>query len=181
MRRYVIKLNDKSTSGAIVTEGAGSARHHGTPIAVIGASIYCSACKSEGRIVATGLRRHTSIMGKQIALENDFGMCKCKPTPRMIPSQSNLSQSFTSEELSAQGYTPRGVPFLAHHDERITLRDHRTQRPIANVQYRVKDDSQILAMGMTDANGRTERIVTNEASNVVIEVHHVNRTGGERR
>lgn len=171
MKRYVIKLYDKSTSGAFVTQGTESAKHHGTPIATVGGPIYCPACKSEGYIVATGPRRPMSFGGKEVALENDLGMCKCRPPPRMIASQSTMSQSFTSDDLAAQGYTPSGVPLLRGHDEAITLRDHRTQRPLPNVQYRLRDGSQLLATGVTDANGRTERVVTDTASNLVIEIH----------
>lgn len=72
MKRYVIKLYDKSTSGAFVTQGDESAKHHGTPIAIVGGPIYCPTCKSEGYVVATGPRRHMSVMGKEVALENDL-------------------------------------------------------------------------------------------------------------
>jgi hypothetical protein len=89
----------------------------------------------------------------------------------MIASQSNFSQSFTREDLAAQGYTPSGVLLLRHHDEEITLRDYCTHRPLANVQYRLREGSQFLATGVTDANGRTERVVTDTASSLVIEIH----------
>jgi uncharacterized Zn-binding protein involved in type VI secretion len=155
VKRYAIKLYDKSTSGAFVSQGEEPGNHHGTPLAVVGGSIYCPTCKSEGRIVATGPRRPMSIGGKEIALENDWGLHKCRPPPRMIASQETMSQSFTNDELEALGYTPSGVPLLHHHDEAITLRDGRTRRPLANVQYRLRDGSQILATGVTDARGRS--------------------------
>ncbi|QIE22678.1 PAAR domain-containing protein [Caballeronia sp. SBC2] len=181
MKRYVIKLYDKSTSGAFVTQGEESVKHHGTPVAIVSGPIYCPTCKSDGYIVATGLRHHTSIMGKEMALENDLGMCKCRPPPRMIASQSTMSQSFTSDFLAAEGYTPSGIPLLRHQDEAITLRDHRTRRALANVHYRISDGSQVLATGVTDANGRTERVVTDTASNVVVEIQHDPHTGASRR
>jgi uncharacterized Zn-binding protein involved in type VI secretion len=181
VKRYVIKLYDKSTSGAFVSQGEESGNHHGTPLAVVGALIYCPTCKSEGHIVATGPRRPMCIGGKEVALENDWGLCKCRPPPRMIASQETMSQSFTSDELAALGFTPSGIPFLRHHDEAITLRDSHTRRPLANVQYRFSDGSQILATGITDANGRTERVVTDTASNLVIEIQHNRHTGASRR
>jgi len=176
VKRFVIKLYDKSTSGAFVVQGAELGTHHGTPIATVGSPIYCPACKSDGHIVATGPRHPLSIGGKEVALENDWGLCKCRPPPRMIASQGTMSQSFTSEELAAQGYTPTGVPFLRHYDEGIRLRDSNTLRPIANVPYRIKDGSQILTTGVTDANGRIVRVVTDKASNIVIEIQHAGAT-----
>jgi uncharacterized Zn-binding protein involved in type VI secretion len=172
MRRYVIKLYDKSTSGAFVTQGEESTMHHGTPIAVVGASIYCPACKSEGRIVPWGPRRLMCVQGREVALNDDYGMCKCKPIPRMIASQDTMSQTLDNDKMAAQGFTPSGKPILTHYDEGITLRDHRTRRPLAHIQYRVRDGSRTLATGVTDANGRIERVVTDTASNVVFEVHH---------
>ena len=158
MRRYNIKLHDKTTSGAFVTEGEPTTTHHGTPLAFIGAAIYCPTCKSAGIIVASGPRLSVSFRGKQAALDNDLGMCKCNPTPRLIASQSTMSQSLDENALATQGYTPTGVPFLRHHDEQITLRDRSTRRALANVQYRLKDGSSVIASGTTDGNGRIERI-----------------------
>ena len=172
MRRFVIKLHDQTTSGARVTEGEPTATHHGTPIAYIGGAIYCPACKSTGIIVASGPRLSMSFKGKQVALENDLGMCKCKPTPRLIASQSTMSQSMDANTLAAQGYAPSGAPLLRHHDEQMTLRDRGTRRALANVQYRIKDDSGVIASGVTDSNGRTQRITTDAAWNVVVEIAH---------
>lgn len=172
MRRFVIKLHDQTTSGARVTEGEPTATHHGTPIAYIGAALYCPACKSTGIIVASGPRLSMSFRGKQVALENDLGMCKCKPTPRLIASQSTMSQSKDANTLAAQGYAPSGASLLRHHDEQITLRDCSTRRALANVRYRIKDGSGVIASGMTDSNGRTQRITTDAAWNVVVEIAH---------
>lgn len=181
MKRYVIKQHDKSTSGAYVTQGEPSSTHHGTPLAFVGAPIYCPTCKSEGRIVPTGPRWPMSFMGEEVALDNDLGMCDCEPTPRMIASQSTMSQSFTDEALAVQGYTPLGVPFLRHYDEGIRLRDARTMQPLAHVPYRVKSGAKILTSGVTDTNGRIDRIETNAAEDIVIEIHQGTRMTGTRR
>lgn len=170
MRRYNIKLHDKTTSGAFVTEGEPTTTHHGTPLAFIGAAIYCPTCKSAGIIVASGPRLSASFRGKPAALDNDLGMCKCKPTPRLIASQSTMSQGLDEKTLAAQGYTPMGVPFLSHHDEQITLRDRSTRRVLANVQYRLKNSSSVIASGRTDMNGRTERIPTDISQCITVEI-----------
>jgi uncharacterized protein (DUF2345 family) len=81
-----------------------------------------------------------------------------------------MSQSLDENALAAQGYTPTGVPFLRHHDEQITLRDRSTRRALANVQYRLKDGSGVIASGTTDRNGRTERISTEIAQRFTIEI-----------
>ncbi len=173
MKRYVIKVGDETTSGSIVAAGEATAAHHGGSIACEGAPLTrCPKCNYEGFIVAAGPRLPQSIEGRQIALENDLGMCQCRPPPRLIASQSTMSQSMTADELAVQGYAPSGAPYLSHHDERITLRDSRTQQPLANVQYRLRDGARIFATGTTDGHGRTQRVVTNMAQNVLVEVQH---------
>jgi uncharacterized Zn-binding protein involved in type VI secretion len=47
VRRYYIKLGDKTTSGARVIEGMDYMTHHGTMLSFLGAKVYCPACESE--------------------------------------------------------------------------------------------------------------------------------------
>ena len=104
MRRYYIKVGDKTTSGATVIEGMSGASHHGVPLSFIGAKIYCPTCKSDGVIMPQGPRRPDNWMGKQSALDNDFGMCACQPVPVLIASQNNMSMSFEVHELARMGF-----------------------------------------------------------------------------
>ncbi|SAL54482.1 PAAR repeat-containing protein [Caballeronia choica] len=108
MRRYYIKVGDKTTSGATVIEGMSGASHHGVPLSFIGAKIYCPTCKSDGVIMPQGPRRPDNWMGKQSALDNDFGMCACRPVPVLIASQNNMSMSFEVHELARMGFSATG-------------------------------------------------------------------------
>ncbi|MFP4891910.1 hypothetical protein [Paraburkholderia sp. EG304] len=56
-------------------------------------------------------------------------------------------------------------------DEQFTLRDDNAQ-PLANVRYRVRTGSTVLASGVTDWSGRTHRIVTNGSRALRLEVAH---------
>ena len=172
MRRYFIQSGDKTTSGAVVIEGEQRARHHGVSLAFMGATVHCPTCESNGHIVATGPRRRLGFMGKELVLSDDICMCECQPPPRLIPSQHDSFESFTADESYGMGFTPGGRSLLRHHDEQITLRDAYTRRPLANVAYRLRDGARILTTGRTDATGRTNRVVTDALSNVVIEVEH---------
>ncbi|CAH2779051.1 MAG: hypothetical protein CBARDMAM_1019 [uncultured Caballeronia sp.] len=57
------------------------------------------------------------MMGKEQALEGDLCVCKCDPSPVMIASQTDNSQSFESHHLAQMGYGPSGN-YLA--DERAS-------------------------------------------------------------
>ncbi|MGF6742637.1 hypothetical protein [Paraburkholderia atlantica] len=56
-------------------------------------------------------------------------------------------------------------------NEQFTLRDGNAQ-PLANVRYRVRTGSTVLASGVTDSNGRTHRIMTNGSQALRLEVAH---------
>jgi hypothetical protein len=170
MKRYNLKEGDKATSGATVLEGLENDTHHGVPLTFVGATLHCPACKSLGVLVGTGPRWPDTSMGKEYALEGDVCVCKCNPPPRMIASQYDMYQEIESHDLEAMGYTPSGRALLYHHDEQITLRDRSTRRALANVLYRVKAGSSVIASGKTDANGRTGRVITDDKQNIVIEI-----------
>lgn len=108
MRRYLLKKGDKSSNGGTVIEGEESCTHHGTPLTFVGARVVCPACQSTGFIVAKGPRWPDSMMGKEQALEGDLCVCKCDPSPVMIASQHDSSQSFESHHLAQMGYGPSG-------------------------------------------------------------------------
>src|SRR5471030_1290948 len=170
MRRYFLKYGDRATNGAIVIEGFEFDTHFGVPLTFVDAQMACPVCKSTGVIVANGPRLPNSVMGKQQALSGDLCVCKCdKPSP-IYESQTDTSETLTDGELAEMGFAPGGVPLLHHHDEQLTLRDRRTKRTLAGVAYRVKNGSAVIASGKTDASGHTERIRTDDASDIVIEI-----------
>jgi len=173
MRRYFLKLGDKSTSGATILEGQESSFHHGTPLTFVGAAIYCSACEATGRVVAAGPRRPCTWMGKDAALSDDLGMCNCHPTPRLIPSQDNMYESFESSELIAMGYTASGqrppAPAIGLFDERIRVVGN-DGKPIAHTPYYIRDQSRRVYKGVTDSNGVCPRVATESRENLFIAV-----------
>lgn len=172
MRRYFIVLGDKTTAGGVVTQSLGSFKIHGGPVAFDQASIWCPACKSEGRICAVGPRRRmTMTNGREIAMENDLCICKCDPPPRLLASQRHASMSFDAKELETLGFTPFGTR-LQPHDEQFTLRDSGTGKPLAGVRYRIKMQSGEIMAGLTDDAGRTQRVASKDAEGLTLEILH---------
>jgi len=58
------------------------------------------------------------------------------------------------------------------HDEQFLLRDSASGEPLANIQYRIKTASGRVIDGMTDGNGRTQRIRTDSAEQLVFHLLH---------
>jgi uncharacterized Zn-binding protein involved in type VI secretion len=173
MRRYFIKKGDKTTSGATVIEGDERTTHHGVALSFIGAALYFPACESTGRIIPDGPRRPCSFVGKDAALSNDLGMCKCHPTPRLIPSQDNMYESFESSELVAMGYTTSGqlppAPLIGPFNECVRVVDS-NGKPIAHTPYFIRDQSRRVYKGVTDSDGVCPRVATESRQNLFIAV-----------
>jgi uncharacterized Zn-binding protein involved in type VI secretion len=178
MKRYFIKVGDKTTAGGVVTQGEPTATHHGTPYAYHGAEIYCHACKSVGRVANVPPFRPMTLRGKQIALENDICICKCKPPPRLIASQRGSGMLFEAYELPAIGYGPDGralpneqISTVSVYDERFTLTDG-NGKSLPDTNYTVRLPSDELRRGTTDSSGRTGRYETNGARSISIHLGH---------
>ncbi|MGO4811044.1 PAAR domain-containing protein [Cupriavidus sp. 2MCAB6] len=88
MRRYDITRGDSTTSGGTVEGGDGDDKVGDREQAYEGDPVWCPACKTMGRIVCVGPRLSmTGPDGRQAALSDDLCVCRCDPSPRLIPSQ----------------------------------------------------------------------------------------------
>ncbi|MEI7293630.1 PAAR domain-containing protein [Paraburkholderia tropica] len=172
MRRYLLRLGDKSTAGGVVLEGAENCTHHGIPITFIGAKVWCEGCKSHGYIESVGPRHSATMRGKQQALEDDICICKCSPPPVFSASQVSAPHSW-EDEWGEMGYSASLAALQdmqrAPYDEQFTLTDS-TGRALSKVRYRVLSDSAVVASGVTDSEGRTVRISTETSRRVEVEI-----------
>ena len=173
MRRHYILVGDKRTSGARVTEGMEYMTHRGTMLSFLGARIYCPACESEGCIVGTGPRWPDNVMGKHAALDNDLGMCKCQPAPRLIASQDDMFQTLEAHELAEMGFAPTGArlpkPPIGIFHERIRIVEAQGT-PVSGVPYHIKDPSGRTYKGLTDASGYCPRVFTENRQDLLVSV-----------
>jgi uncharacterized Zn-binding protein involved in type VI secretion len=88
MSRRFIRKGDKTDRDGIVTDGIGNSSLQGQPLAYLGAPVQCPVCGTEGVIISDGSPRTMTVMGKQVALENDLCQCKCEPLPKLVASQA---------------------------------------------------------------------------------------------
>ncbi|CAM2159247.1 PAAR domain-containing protein [Paraburkholderia tropica] len=172
MRRYLLRLGDKSTAGGVVLEGAENCTHHGIPITFIGARVWCEGCKSHGYIESVGPRHSATMRGKQQALEDDICICKCSPPPVFSASQVSASHSW-EDEWGEMGYSASLATLQdmqhAPYDEQFALTDS-TGRALSKIRYRVLSDLAVVASGVTDSEGRTVRISTETSRRLEVEI-----------
>jgi uncharacterized Zn-binding protein involved in type VI secretion len=88
VRRYDITKEDLTTAGGTVAGGDGSDLLAGREQAYENDAVWCPECKTMGRIVCVGPRLSmTGPDGREAALSEDLCVCRCDPSPRLIPSQ----------------------------------------------------------------------------------------------
>ncbi|MBW0445998.1 PAAR domain-containing protein [bacterium M00.F.Ca.ET.228.01.1.1] len=86
-RRFILQGDSTDHNGTVLDGIPGSALD-GRPMAYIGGLVKCHTCQKDGVIVSDGSPHTVSVMGKQVALENDLCQCACEPLPRLIASQT---------------------------------------------------------------------------------------------
>jgi uncharacterized Zn-binding protein involved in type VI secretion len=173
MKRFLLKLGDKSTNGGVVTEGAENFTHHGTPVTFIGAKVWCGGCKSEGFIGERGPRRIATMKGKQQALDGDICVCKCTPPPIMLASQNTAWHAFNGHEVADQGYVGNDgsmtSEYRGEYDERVRVVDA-DGRALSGTPYHIRTSGGKVYKGLTDSAGYCPRIYTNDTNTLDIAV-----------
>ena len=143
----------------------------------LGQAAWCSVCESAGVIVAGAgiseqLRGYDFTLNAYRAVGGDTVICKCTHRPRII---SVYARNRTYIDMGHASYraTPERnlLETTTRYDEQFTIRDQ-AGHPIAAVHYRVHIGSNIVATGVTDATGRTERITTDGSRRLRLEVRH---------
>jgi uncharacterized Zn-binding protein involved in type VI secretion len=172
--RYYAREGDRTTVGGTVAEGLANFSIGGRCASFDGAAVWCPACKSAGRICASGPRRPFMLSnGRQIALDNDLCLCKCSPPPRLIASQSQAGMSVAGDATARTAQPAGGTAvagFAAFFDEQFAICDERGE-PIPNALYSIQWESGAREHGQANASGHTSRLsATRQAASVHIYV-----------
>lgn len=165
MRRYHIRLGDKTTADGVVETASSCISLNGSNLALEGDRVSCPACGTEGVIQVVQPRISECFNGKELALGDDLCVCRCSPPPKLISAQTGRFQTILDDgELveKAQEEAKRQVSDKA--EERIPIRfyDEGTNKPCANRHYRIKLKSGRVLEGTTDGDGCTMPLTKDE-------------------
>lgn len=180
MRRYHITFGSYTTIGGYVVSASSTRSIMGQLCALEGDSIFCPRCRTQGYIVCDGPRIPERFEGRTFALEGDYAVCKCLPTPRLIPSQSLIHQtieggvfesmakdkSFHTASANGDAEALGGKPKDAENnafDQRFLMLDSLTNVPLARQPYRLEFGGKVIE-GLTDEHGYTQPIQTGNAA-----------------
>ena len=143
-------------------------------LAFIGDEAYCPACNSTGVIThGAGVSERKRMIdlvngGRRQAVGGDIVLCKCADPPRIIAVYGRkwMIHDRGEEKTASVVQAPIQKPT---YDEQYTLTDHAGQ-PLSGARYRVCVGSNVIATGTTDFRGRTQRIATDEATPIRLDV-----------
>jgi hypothetical protein len=139
---------------------------YGHQAALIGASVFCHACRSVGLIAKAGGPRRSMHHGDEIALDGDVLLCGCGQPPRMIASMQRFAWcddlaetmgAVTSASTASGGVTSVVV---SNYDEQIEAGQ---QAPADGYPYFIETDDGRVFSGRLDA-GRCLPRVCSEGS-----------------
>ena len=125
MKRYHITLGAYTTAGGYVVSAGSLKSINDQLCALEGDMIFCTRCGSHGYIVCNGPRIPETFNGRLLALEGDYAVCKCMPSPTLITAQG---VSFQTVEGDASGAMSEHLTGRASHRKSLNNGDGEAQQ-----------------------------------------------------
>lgn len=167
MRIPVVRDRDATTTGGSVIALKATIHHKGKKIALRGEHATCGNCKGSWPVYGTGDRMCNR--GTPVVLDGDSVLCPCGKNRVIADPETTCFVHKTRSAHGTMASLSRVTPPLAQYDEQFTLLDE-ARRPLANVRYGIVANGGRVIAGLTDANGKTERVVTRSASNLKLQL-----------
>jgi uncharacterized Zn-binding protein involved in type VI secretion len=168
MRRYHITQNATTTVGGRILAATSLITISGHRMAQEGDTIYCPACKSEGRVVCVG-PRVPERAPKPVALSDDLCKCRCPILPKLVAVQTLRSQVVESSPASdPENWHVPGQGAEAVFDESFRAIDPRNGEPLVGASYKIVHPGGAELTGVTDAQGYTARVYTATAEQLSV-------------
>jgi uncharacterized Zn-binding protein involved in type VI secretion len=153
---------DRTTTGGFVIARSEYLNEDGTAYARKENHATCGNCKGGWPIYGTA----SDWMDDGLPLVKDYDRVLC-PCGKNFVLAAGSSSAFYSRSEGETILTPTSAAPV--YDQQYTLKDSDGQ-VLANARYRARIDSHVVASGVTDAQGRTQRINTESAKRITLEI-----------
>jgi hypothetical protein len=174
MMRRIAVVGDKLKTGGEILSYSGpvfTIGDAGHPVALIGGTAWCEACKSTGVIAKAGGPRRIHFMG-ETAVDRDIVLCKCSTPPQIVAMLSGDSwcddmaetMGVSTSEATRYGVTvaeASGIapPVIGQYNDHFILRNAKGQA-LTHAAYAVERKSGVFEYGETDSNGHTHLLAS---------------------
>jgi uncharacterized Zn-binding protein involved in type VI secretion len=172
MSLALVRHGDRTTTGGVVIALSSTMFDDGKHIALHGDEATCGNCKGAFKIFGTG--DGVSENNRVAVVHGDKVLCPCGKNRVIAGGDAGCWMTRESGQTRARGSAVQAGalavrPESARYDEQFTLTDHAGQL-LGGVRYRVRSGSTIIASGVTDSQGRTRRISTDDPQRLSLEV-----------
>lgn len=181
MTKAAIRNKDSTTTGGfVIAQSSTIFDHNNERVALHGDHATCCNCKGSYPIYGTG--QGMSEKGRNVVVEGDLVMCPCKKnrvlrgnSPGIFLHSDNGTPISAISVMQTNSYTEnRGEP--EGYDEQLRLLSSEGI-PFAHLAYQVTLENGATHSGVTDAEGRTQRICTDEKLQIVRVKLHLDGVG----
>ena len=162
-----IRVKDRAACGGIVVEGDPFCISHGQPYAFQGAKMSCK----KNCVIAEGYPISFLTNGKNQVIHGmkTSGQCPLTSTFNDVDGVGNSS----GEEIPVRFVQDEAGDWIGKtnegYDQHFILTDEESGQPLANRHYRMKFKGRTIE-GKTDAQGKTEKVFSDEPAEVTIEI-----------
>lgn len=155
-----ILKGDTTSHGGVVLSGSATSSWYGIPIVRKGDDVYCPRCTPHFFKVSEGLSNCTD-RGLEMAAAGHSTSCGATLIAQTAPI------SLIGTAIAASGGIPaeQGVSF----DRFFLVKDKRTKKGKPNVPYRITLDNGDVIEGMTDVNGHTKKVYSDQITTAKLE------------
>lgn len=170
--RPIICVGDTTSHGGTILEGFPTLNVYGRLASGMGHKVRCPRCKGIFSIIEGAENR--TVNGIPIALEGMLTSCGAA----LVASQRNARVAIDHTAAAGLAFGPAVEGMLDDHhsdaspkdyDQHFEVLDEVTGQPMANRRYRITVDG-LSFEGVTDSEGRTQRILAKDAMQATLEV-----------
>ena len=172
MSLALVRHGDRTTTGGVVIALSSTMFDDGKRIALHGDEATCGICKGAFKILGTG--DGVSENNRVAVVHGDKVLCPCGKNRVIAGGDAGWWTTRESGQTSARGSAVQADalavrPESARYGEQFALTDDAGQH-LAGIRYRVRSGSTVIATGVTDSQGRTRRISTDDPQRLSLEV-----------
>lgn len=172
--RYALRNGDKTSTGGELVATGRSAFHYDVTIGVEGDYATCPACKTGGPVM-NDCSPNFDMDGSQILVSGARVHCQCETKPVVLPSQTSFSVEvnrcgWDTQTLTSVPYVEEADENHGVYDEQVRVVDEKTRQPLAGLPYYIEVSDGTTYYGLTDEDGRCERVRTVLAETLTVHV-----------
>jgi len=166
----IAEHGDSTTTGGRIVAASSTTFEYSKRMALSGDLATCGKCEG-GPFPILGTADTWNENGKSMVKSRDLVLCPCGENHVIADSTIyyfGSAKSVTVSVTVAAVVLNSAVQF----DQQFTLRDRATRQPLGRVSYVITNPAGEILKGITDEDGKTQRIKTSASETLNLKIQH---------